>query len=211
MSLHQVLGRAGAALAVLLAAPACGSKRVLVPPRLDLAPHARIALVTFTVENARGGLHTFATQRFAEHVLAAQPGIEILEVGPADSLLARVGEREFGPRAARALGEEQEVRSVFVGHLIVSDVKPRATLSGGLVPRAEASVQVRLAVRLLSTASGATLWRSSATATETVGAVGLSGGVPYFSAEDPNEAYGRLVNRLVYTVTYDLRPTWQKQ
>jgi hypothetical protein len=210
---HTPLGRAGALLAaamLVVGSSGCSSKRVLVPPRLDLAPHARIALVTFTVENAKGELHTLATQRFAEYVLAAQPGTEVLELGPADSVLAGVGEREFGPRAARALAEQHDVRSVFVGHVKVSDVKPRATL-GGVMPRAEANVQVKLAVRLLSTASGATLWRASATASETVGAVGISGGVPYFSAEDPNEAYGRLVNRLVYAVTYDVRSTWQKQ
>jgi hypothetical protein len=35
--------------------------------------------------------------------------------------------------------------------------------------------------------------------------------VPEFSARDPNEAYGHLVNRLVYAVTWELRSTWVKQ
>ena len=39
----------------------------------------------------------------------------------------------------------------------------------------------------------------------------LIGGEPIFSAKDPNNAYGQLVNRLVYAVTYDLRSTWVKQ
>jgi hypothetical protein len=189
----------------------CGAKRVLMPARVDLRPHGRLALVTFTIENAKGSLHTLATQRFSEAVLASQSGVEMLELGPADSVMARVGEREFGPRSARALGEEHRVPAVFLGHLKVSDVKPSAKLLGLSVPRAEAKVTVELTVRLVSTASGGTLWRASAGATETVGQIGLSGGQPYFSASDPNEAYGRLVGYLVQQVTWDFRPTWQKR
>lgn len=40
-----------------------------------------VAIVTFTIENAKGSPHEFATERFAELVLAAQPGVEILELG----------------------------------------------------------------------------------------------------------------------------------
>jgi len=36
-------------------------------------------------------------------------------------------------------------------------------------------------------------------------------GVPEFAAQNPNDAYGHLINRLVYDVTYDLRSTWVKQ
>ncbi|MGH7699073.1 MAG: hypothetical protein ACREMJ_00915 [Gemmatimonadales bacterium] len=209
MSARSAVCRAGVASLVLVGL-GCGSKRVLVPPRMDLRPYGRIALVTFTVENAKGSLHTLASQRFAEAVLSAQPGLEILELGPGDSLMAQAGEREFGPRSARALGDAHEAPAVFLGHLKVSDVKPSASLFGVAVPRVEAKVTVELTTRLVSTASGGTLWRASATATETVGQLGLSGGQPIFSAEDPNEAYGRLVDYLVRQATWDFRPTWQQ-
>src|SRR5205823_3493197 len=130
-----------ALLLVILTETACASHRVLVPPRLNLAPYGQIGLVTFTAENARGSLHEFATRRFSEYVLAAQTGIEVLELGPADSVLRR----------------------------------------------------------------------TRATASEKVGGLSLVGGEPIFSAKDPNNAYGQLVNRLVYAVTYDLRSTWVKQ
>jgi hypothetical protein len=32
---------------------ACGAKRILMPARVDLRPHGRLALVTFTIENAQ--------------------------------------------------------------------------------------------------------------------------------------------------------------
>lgn len=189
----------------------CASKWVVVPPRLDLQPYGKAGLVEFTVENAKGSLHQLATERFAEEVLAGQSGIELLEVGNADSLVKRVGETQFGPAAAQALGQERDVPAVFVGHLKVSNVKPSGGVIGMGVPFAQATVSVELLVRLISTKSGGTLWRSSAAASEKVGSVALIGGVPSFSAKNPNDAYGRLVNQLVWAVTSDLRPTRRKQ
>lgn len=184
----------------------CGAKYVWVAPRLDLRPHSPVGLVTFTVENAQGELPELATRRFAEAAFAGQDGIEILELGDAESVLAGVGEPELGPRAAQRIGAEHEVPAVFVGHLIVSDVKPSGALPPFGGPQIRATVSVELTVRLLSTATGGTLWSRSARATETVGEIGLVNGRPYFGAEDPDEAYGRLVELLVDDVTLDLRP-----
>jgi hypothetical protein len=201
------------ALALILAglAGGCASHRVLVPPRLDLQPYGKVALVTFSVENAKGSLHELATQRFAEEVLNGQSGIELLELGNADTLVRRVGETEFGAASAQALGQERDVPAVFVGHLKVSNVKPSGGVLGIGVPFVNATVSVELLVRLINTKTGGTLWRSSAAASEKVGSVALVGGVPNFSAKNPNDAYGHLVNQLVWRVTYDLRPTWQKR
>jgi len=44
-----------------------------------------------------------------------------------------------------------------------------------------------------------------------VGGLSISGGMASFSAKDPNDAYGRLINQLVYDVTYDVRSTWVDQ
>jgi hypothetical protein len=44
-----------------------------------------------------------------------------------------------------------------------------------------------------------------------VGEIGLVNGRPVFGAEDPNDAYGRLVEVLVDEVTIDLRPRRVKQ
>jgi hypothetical protein len=205
------LWRAALILAVPIVLIGCASKKVLVPPRLDLTEHGRVGLVTFTIENAKGDLNGFATERFLQDVFAGQQGIEVLELGDAEALLAEVGESELGPRAIQRIGDAYRVPAVFVGHLKVSDVKPRGSLSGLSLPRVEATVTVDLTVRLLSTESGGTLWSNRARASDVVGQVGLAGGEIYFSAEDPGEAYGRLVDGLIYTVTDDLRPHWVKQ
>jgi hypothetical protein len=189
----------------------CSSKRVLMPPRVDLTEHFRVGLVTFTIENAKGSLHEVATEQFLADVLYGQQGVEVLELGDAAELLAEIGEAELNARAAQRIGDAYDVPVVFFGNLEVSDVKPRGQLSGLTLPHLEANVTVDLRVRLLSTESGGTLWSNSARATETVGQVGFDGSMPYFSAEDPNEAYGRLADYLVHEVSSDFRPYWVKQ
>jgi hypothetical protein len=104
----------------------------------------------------------------------------------------------------------RDVPVVFAGHLRVFDVRASGGIRPFAFPHFEATVQVQLTVGLFSTTTGSTLWRASATRTEKVGELGLIGGMPFFSARDPDKAYGRLVDRLVEVVTRDLRPTWRK-
>jgi hypothetical protein len=202
-----------AVLLVLMATLSCGGARrsaIQVPPRLDLAQYGRLGLVTFTVENAKGSLHQFATERFAEDLLAAQPGTEVLELGSADTLLKRVGEQELGIAAAQELGKQRDIGAVFGGHLKVTNPQAGGGIAALVTPHLEATIRVDLSVWLLSTRSGATLWRSSAWATQKVGHVALVDGQLEFAAKDPKEAYGGLVNRLIALVTEDMRPTWRQ-
>ena len=108
-------------LLALMPVLGCGHKRVYVsvPPRLSLSPYNQVGLVTFTIENAKGQLHELATRRFAEEVLAAARGVEVLELGSVDSVVKRVGESEFGAASAQAIGTARGVPAVFVGHLKV--------------------------------------------------------------------------------------------
>jgi len=201
--------RAARMLLTVLTGAACGGGvRVQVPPRLDLIPYQRVGLVVFTVENAEGSLHAFATERFGEAVLGAQR-IELLELGEQLALLGQETPGRYGPAAARAIGESNDVPAVFFGHLVVSNIKPKASLSD--LARMRAEVDVSLSVRLLSTESGSTVWSRSSRATATVAELNVSGGLPSFGARDPEDAYGELVDRLVREVTRDLRPTWTRR
>ena len=171
-------------------------QRVLLPPTLDLVPHKNIGLFTFSVENAKGNIHEFATQRFEEYVLAAQSGIEMREFTRGDS--SRVFSRS----------DTSGVPVAFFGHLKISNVKPSGHLTASLSPVMQATVTVELSVWLVNTRTGGVMWRRSSQSTEKVGGLSIVGGTASFSAKDPNEAYGRLVNQLVYNVTYDVRSTW---
>jgi hypothetical protein len=74
-----------------------------------------------------------------------------------------------------------------------------------------AAVSAELTVRLLSTKSGGTLWRSSSATNGTVGQLAMSGALPSIAMRDKEEAYGEMVGELINSVTRDLRPTWVKQ
>jgi hypothetical protein len=189
---------------------ACSAKYSQVPPRLDLAPYGRVALVTFSADQqAQPGFETLATQRFAEALLASQSGVELLELDRADSSVRQVPAGD-APALAKALGRDRDVPAVFVGELKVSRVKPRGNIStAGMNMRA--AVTAELTVRLISTRTGGTVWRSSSAAEGTVGRVALTRGLPAVAVRDQNEAYGEVVQELVAGVTRDLRPTWVKQ
>jgi hypothetical protein len=198
------------ALCGALALSACSSKYAAVPARLDLAPYGRVAIVAFSTEQSHTGMSTLATQRFAEALLRSQSGFELLELDGADSSLKSFSANADAAAMALALGREKDVPAVFVGHLKVSGVKPRGNLSVSGV-NVRAAVSAELTVRLLSTKTGGTMWRSSSAANGTVGRLGLSGALPTIAMRDKEEAYGEVVGQLVTDVTRDLRPTWVKQ
>jgi len=191
---------------VVLALFGCGGgyhparQRVLLPPTLNLVPHHNIGLFQFSVENAKGNLHEFATRRFEEYVLAAQSGIEMREFTSSDST-----------RVFAASNDTANCPVAFFGHLKISNVKPSGGLTAGLSPIVEARVTVELSVWLVNTRTGGVLWRRSSAETEKVGGLSFIGGTPSFSARDPNDAYGHIINQLVYNVTYDVRSTWVDQ
>jgi hypothetical protein len=207
-------------LAAMLPAMACGGghrtvvpapQRVLIPPRLDLRPYGRVGLVRFTIEKAKGELDQVATMRFSENLLAAQPGVEVLELGSGESERRRVGEREMGAATAQSLGAARRVPVVFIGRLKMSNVTPSGGIAGLSLPHLEATVSAELTVALYSTETGGTLWRSSGVSSRKIGGLAIVSGEPYFNAKDPNKAYAGLVYDLIDYVTRDLRPTWETQ
>jgi len=191
---------------------ACASQMARVPPRVDLGNYERVALVTFSADPSKNSLGLLATQRFAEEVLASQSGFELLELGPADSAVARLLGEGDAPAAAQELGREKHVPAVFFGHLGVTNAKPNGSVSAGGNVNVGATVSAELNVRLLSTSTGGTLWRSSSAASQSVGQLSMNGGrLPSISATDPNAAYANMVDDMVVQVTRDFRPTWVKQ
>ena len=198
------------ALCGSLVLAACSSKYSQMPARLDLAPYGRIALVTFAADQPNDGMSALATQRFAEALLASQTGVELLELGAADSALKTLPPNADGSEIAQVLGKHKNVPAVFVGTLKVSKVKPKGHIGVSGV-NVRAGVSAELTVRLLSTSTGGTVWRSSSVANGTVGRLNISSGLPSLALRDKEEAFGEVVQQLIVAVTRDLRPTWVKQ
>jgi hypothetical protein len=211
-SLRRTLVRLGLALCGMLALSACGAHYAQVPARLQLEPYGRVALVTFSTEQADKHWSAMATQRFAEALLASQSHVELVEVPVSDSTAKALAAADDPSALLAAIGRDRHVPAVFLGHLTVSSVKPR----GGLINAARglkvsAEVSAQLSVRLLSTGTGGTVWRSSSMANGTVGRVAIADATPAVSVRNPDDAYGELVGELVHNVTRDLRPTYVKQ
>jgi hypothetical protein len=196
---------------VLLFAAACAS-RVLVPPRIDLHAYEAIGLVVFSC-NAEGNLNEFATQKFMESLLGAQPGIAILELGDKDQILESVEGKNFSIEIIKAVARKHHVDALILGHLDVTDVKPKVQLSTLLQSASiEAEVEASLTARLYGAHDGATRWTDSARRRETIAYVGLGSNQPfYFDAADPDKAYGELIYGLVRDITSDYRPRYERK
>lgn len=194
---------------VCLAAVAGCVKYTIVPPAVDLAGYETVGLVTFKVENAKGGLDSLATQFFLQEVTAAQR-VPVVELGRADEVLAGIGKPSFGREAALAIGEAHGVEAFFLGEIKISKVKPQvdllAPLSKALFVRAK--FDIAMTARLISTANGATLWTQSSVREGTVGAFGMGeDGVPYFGIQEKNEAMNNLLRQMMFQLTWDFRPS----
>lgn len=195
------------ALAVALGAVSC--KRVMVPPAVDLLQHEVLGMVELAV-NEQGKLAPYATRKFIQAITEEQRGVRIVELGRRDEVLAEVGMATLGPDAIKAIGEKYGVSSVFIGEIEVSDVKPRIEI-GFVFPYVSASADVEAAMscRLVETGLGATVWSGSARDKRQVGNVTVFRDFFSFDAQDPEAAYGALVQSLVRNTTRDFRATWK--
>ncbi|MHC4138214.1 MAG: hypothetical protein ACYS0K_25040 [Planctomycetota bacterium] len=158
------------ALLLIVVSGCAGSSRqtVMLPPRIDLTQHELIGVVEFD-SSEEGELGSFATQRFTEEARRDQGLVRIVEVGSEDEALASVGRSEMDSETYKAIGHEHGVQTILLGRLTVSNVRPNvriANLSSGSL---SAQVDATLAVQLIETSTGASLWSSSASATQNVG------------------------------------------
>lgn len=199
-------------LIALAAVAGCAAKYTIVPPAVDLAGYETIGLVTFKVEGAKGDLDGIATQYFLQEVTAAQR-VPVVELGPADEVLAGTGKTSFSRDAALAVGEKHGVQVFFLGEVKISKVKPQvdlfAPLSKALFVRTK--FDIAMTGRLISAANGATLWTESIVREGTVGSLGLAeDGLPVFGIQDKNEAMTNLLREMMFQLTWGFRPTRQR-
>ena len=201
-------------VSTLLTLACSSSKKVTyrIPPRVDLRQHEMIGVIEFD-SSAKGEIAPLATRRFMEAARADQGLIRMIEFGSEQAVLTTVGKRSLDTDAYKALGQEHGVRTIMVGELTISDVRPglrlSAALDGGTLT---AQVDATLAVRMIETATGASIWSSSSEVTTRVGHLSVfKGGDFVFDAEDPEAAYGELVDALVARVTRDFRATYERR
>jgi hypothetical protein len=191
---------------------ACAKRNVIeVPPRVDLREYATIGIIQFE-SASKGNLPEFATQRFIEALQESQPGVRVLELGRAGEIDGLDDSGRIDYRAVKKIGDKYDVDAVVIGDLVVKEVRPRVDVMQTITTMSvSADVDAGLTARLLETDQGATLWTRSTSATRTVAQVGVSGKTVRFDAQHPEQAYGELVNALVYDITYDFRPSYVRE
>jgi hypothetical protein len=199
------------ALLPIVAALACGGKKVMVPPAIDLQQHEILGIIEFS-SNSKGELGELTTTRFMEWARADQGLVRMIELGTEDEVLSNQSSRRLDPATYKAIGKDWEVATVFVGELEISDIRPTVSITTDLSALgAAADVDATLTVHMIETATGASIWNRSASVTKRVGHVSIFGGRDIsFDAEDPERAYGELVDALVEAVTRDFRVSWAR-
>jgi hypothetical protein len=201
-------------LAALAALPGCSSTVLVpVPPRMELKSYGTLGIVQFT-SNADAAVDVLATRQFQEQVQAAQPGTPFIELGSRQALLSAVGAAQLDAEAVRRIGAKYGVAAVFFGDIVYAE--PKADIRVHDLTRLDAAVRAELrgdiSARLIETASGASVWSSSAWARRQIGGVrvsadaGVSGAVS--TKADPRRD---MVPGLVYQLTHDFRPSTVRQ
>lgn len=199
-------------VAVMLVVISCGRK-VMVPPRIDLTQHEVIGIIEFECDK-QGDLAPLTTRKFTEAIRRDQEMIRIVDLGTEAEVLREIGHNKLSKAAFQAIGEEYDVETVFTGDLFISDVRPDISLelifTAGMSVSAE--VDATLEAQMVETESGASLWNTSSSATREIGYVSVwEGGGFVFDAEDPERAYGKLVNTLIEDASQDFRVTWRRE
>ncbi len=193
-----------ACLVVVTAGCAARYQTVRVAPRIDLTQHQIIAVVEFDSSNA-GELGPLATRRFTDLARRDQGLVRMMDID--------LDTEQRNHTVFKELGERDGVRTILIGTIEVSDIRPNLSISKTLRSGSlTANVDATLTVDLIETATGASIWSASARTTRTVGYISVFNGKDFtFDAEDPEQAYGDLIDALVTQVTSDFRATWVRE
>jgi hypothetical protein len=188
----------------------CGP-RVMIPPMIDLKLYEVVGIIEFE-SGSEGELASYTTKKFMEAIRRDQGVIRIVELGKMDEVLSSIGSDILNQATFQALGEKYDVSTIITGELTISDVRPDITIVPGFSYISfAAEVDATLSAKMVEITTGASIWSSTARDTRRVGSVSIFGGEHFsFNADNPDEAYGKLVDALVEDVSEDFRITWRR-
>ncbi len=205
VALAVMIGCAGANRAPAL-------QPVRLPPRIDLKQHEMIGVMQFSSPSG-SRLGPLATRRFTESIRRDQGLVRIVDVRPETGAARSSAPSRPDQETFKALGLKNGVNTIMTGELKVSSVRPNVQVSALMRSgQVTAQVDATLEVQMIETATGASIWSRSGSATRSVGQVSVFGGKDFsFDADDPDRAYGDLVDFLVEQVARDFHATWERR
>ena len=185
------------------------TERVRVPPRIDLKQHEVVGVIDFEC-SGHDQLGPFLTRRFVDAVRRDQGLVRIAMLGTHADVLADIEHARLDQDAFKEIGRKHQVTTVFTGNVVVSDVKPSIAAGQTLTYiGVSADVDATLTVQMVETETGASLWSASAHDVQRIAGLEVFGDNSFtLDADDPENAYDRLANTLVYAVTHDFRSRW---
>jgi hypothetical protein len=185
---------------------------VEIPPRIDLQSYQTIGIVEFS-SNSTEKLNQMATQKFMSVIQGAQPGVRFLELGSEEQALKSVDRQRLDPDAIKALGKKHGVSTIFSGNYEISNVKPKVRLGEDLSSvSASANVSVSMVSKHWDTGTGATIWTNSRQGQWPVASVQKGTRNPVsFSLSIPEDQYEQFIGKLVYALTNDFRPHYERR
>jgi len=200
---------------LLLLALLSGCSRTMlvpVPARVDLRTYGTVGIVEFA-SNSERAVNAHATRQFQEQVQAAQPGTRFIDLGDRQTLLAAIGGRQLDVDALKNIGEKYGVAAVFLGDIAYSE--PRTDVKIADLQKLEGGVRTEvrgdISSRLMETATGASVWSSSAWARRQLGGVNVSAEHGVSGSVSKSNPRDEMVPALVYQLTHDFRPSSVRQ
>jgi len=205
--------------ALLLATLACSSHPrpvapppVMIPPQIDLKDREVIGVIDFD-SAGRGSLGPMATRKFTDLARRDQGLVRFVSLGPTAEVLRAIGRTTLDQAALMEIGKQRHVQTIVMGTVKMSNVKPNLRVASDLKAAGmNAQVRATLDVQMVEAATGASLWNASTSATESLGDVAVVGGSGLtLGHDDPDRAYGNLVDNLVEQATRPFRASWERR
>lgn len=183
--------------------------RVLAPPRIDLKPLEVVGVIDFECAG-HDTLGPFMTRRFVDAIRRDQGLVRIALLGTQADVLAGIGQPRLDQDAFKEIGQKHQIKTVFTGNIVVSEVKPSVALGQSLTYLGVAAdVEATFTTQMVETDAGTSLWSRSARDNERIAGLEVFSDKDFtLNADDPEDAYSRLADRLVYAVTHDFRSRW---
>ena len=184
---------------------------VRVPPRMDMKAYETTGIIEFA-SNADANINQYATQQFQQQLQSAQPGTRLIELGARESVLAAVGAKQLDADAIKKIGQKYGVTAIFHGTITYAEpttdirVTDLTKLQGGV----KAEIKGDIFGRLFETATGASIWSSSAWARRPLGGVVSKDQGVSVAIKNSNPRY-QMVPTLVFHLTNDFRASTVRQ
>jgi len=199
-------------LLLMITLTSCAGKKITVevPPQIDLTTIGTIGVVSFDVHSDIP-LPDDITQKFIQHLQAAQPGVPILELGPQASVLREVGLSTLDTETVKAIGKNYGVDLLLTGTMEVTHSLPEINFGRDLASmRAASYVRGNLNARFRQTSTGATIWSNGAHGKWKLAGLNLtSGTIPSIGMNNFEDTHKKMVQELARVGTSDFRKSYE--